>query len=144
MRFENDAEVWALVERLEQCRLSPGEFSHRNHLAVGMAYLHASGGMEAALERLRATLLRYIAHLGKTGYHETMTRFWLLRLEELRGIHAGWPLHQLCNSAADELADKDLVYEYYDRERLMSPEARAGWVEPCRHPIVVRDRAARM
>lgn len=144
MRFESEAEVWALVERLEQCRLAPGEFSHRNHLAVGLAYLHTADSVESALERLRATLLRYIAHLGKTGYHETMTRFWLLRLAEVRDGRAGWPLHKLCSVAADELADKELVHEYYDREVLMSAEARGGWVEPCRHPIVVRGRGGRM
>lgn len=142
--FKTDREVWTLVERLEQCRLAPEEFGHRNHLAAGMAYLHVSGSVDEALARLRGTLLRYIAHLGKTGYHETLTRFWLLRLEELRLEHAGKPLHRLCEIAADDLRDKDLVYAYYDRERLMSDEAKAGWVEPSRHPIVVRARTGRM
>lgn len=144
MQFKDDAEVRGLVQKVERCELAPSEFDHENHLAVGMAYLAGCGAVEAALDKLRATLLRYTAHLGKTVYHETMTRFWLLRLEDVRAANAGAPLHRLCAVAAAELGNKELVYEYYDREVLMSDEARKQWVGPRRYPIVVPARGGGM
>jgi hypothetical protein len=35
-----------------------------------------------------------------------------------------------------EYGDKNLPFRYWSRERLMSPEARAGWVEPDLEPLV--------
>lgn len=36
----------------------------------------------------------------------------------------------LVNEALVRFADKRMLLRFYSRDRLMSPEARAGWVEP--------------
>ena len=36
---------------------------------------------------------------------------------------------------ASPLAAKDVLFVFYSRERLMSVEARAAWVEPDRAPV---------
>jgi hypothetical protein len=123
-----DAEVLTLVEKLEQCELKKDEFHHRDHLAVAVAYLYA-GDFCQARERMRASLIRFAAHHGVSGlYHETLTCFWLqqveLRLDRSRGL--GESVQQI----QEELADKELPFRHYTRERLHSAEARTKWMNP--------------
>lgn len=122
-----DADVLRLVHQLEQCRISPEEFHHRDHLAVAVAYLY-SADFECAMEKIRATLLKFIQYHGKNGYHETLTRFWMLQVEQR--IDRNECLHRSVERMRAALADAKLVYEFYTKERLSSVEAKEGWVEP--------------
>ena len=80
-----DAEILTLVDRLERCLLGKEEFHHRDHLAVAVVYLYASD-LETAMDRMRSSLKRFAAHHGVNGlYHETLTRFWLLQVEQAAG-----------------------------------------------------------
>ncbi len=144
---ENDLKE--LVRRLDSCELAAGEFGHAQHLAAGMWYLEAYG-FDEALQRFGASLLRLLAHHGKTtGYNHTMTRFWLLRLEEIRRNTktAGRPgsigIHQLANRAIERLNRTELVFEHYTRETLFSDAAKDGWVEPDLPAKKTRDGARR-
>jgi hypothetical protein len=87
---------------------------------------------EAAREKMRAGLRQFIAHHGKNGYHVTITEFWLERVEKLvaglRAVEEG--LVPLVNSVVERCGDKNLIYEFYSRERIASAEAKAGWIEP--------------
>lgn len=127
-----DAEILTLVDRLERCFFSPGEFHHKDHLAVAAAYLYAAGfdsaGFDAAMDKLRATLARFISHHGANGYNETLTRFWLLQVE--KRIDRKLCLQESVRMATTELSRKEMIYEFYSREKLNSPEAKRGWVEP--------------
>jgi hypothetical protein len=122
----NDSEILTLVARLERCLLSATEFHHRDHITVATVYLYAAE-FDPALDRMRTSLLRFVAHHGGSRYHETMTRFWMLQVDRLLD-------RSLCLEAAVEwvtnaLANKNLIYEYYSRERLHSAEAKEQWVE---------------
>ena len=76
-----DAEILTLVDRLERCLLGKEEFHHRDHLTVAVVYLYYAD-LDAAVDRMRATLKRFAAHHGVSGlYHETLTRFWLQQVE---------------------------------------------------------------
>ncbi len=134
-----DAEVWSFVEKFERCELELAEFDHADHLAVGMAYLSAAGFAEA-LARMRTSLQRFSAHHGKPyqeTYHETITRFWLMKLAEVSGPS----LWERVNRAVETLGNKDLIFDFYDRETLMSAAARNQWVFPQRlKPIPVPAR----
>lgn len=122
-----DSEILTLVDRLERCLLSPSEFHHRDHLAVAVTYLYGAG-LEAAMDKMRSSLCRFVAHHGGNRYHETLTRFWMIQAEK----HLD---RDLCLRAAVErvvgaLANKDVIYQYYSKARLESAEAREGWVGP--------------
>ena len=122
-----DSEILTVVRKLEQCVFAPSEFHHRDHLAVCVAYLYA-GDLETAMDRMRASLLRFTAHHNVKGYHETITRFWMRLVDQ----HLD---RQLCLGEAvgriqAELGDKGLIYSYYSKERLHSPEAKQSWMEP--------------
>lgn len=122
-----DAEILTTVRKLENCEFAPTEFHHRDHLAVSVAYLYASD-LQAALERMRSSLQRFISHHGLKGYHETITRFWMEQVDQL--LDRRRCLAEGVRQIQDELSDKDLVYHYYSREALNSSEAKERWIEP--------------
>jgi len=123
-----DAEILTMVDRLERCLLGKEEFHHRDHLAVAVVYLY-SAEIEAAMDRMRASLKRFAAHHGVTSlYHETLTRFWLRQVE--RRLDRGRCLRDSARSIQEQFSDKNLAFRYYSRERIESKEARENWIEP--------------
>lgn len=122
-----DSEVLVLVRKLEQCQLALEEFHHRDHLAVAAAYLYASD-LETAHASMRNSLLRFIAHYGRMGYHETITRFWMERVHER--MDSDLCIGEFVSRIQTELADKNLIYAYYSKEVLSSPQAKERWIQP--------------
>jgi hypothetical protein len=129
-RYRNENEIREVVEKFEICGYAAEEFSHARHLTVACWYL-STLPPEAALVRMRDGLLRFTAHHGKHGYHETLTRFWMLLLEGfLAGQAPTAALTENVNGALERFGKKDIVYEYYSREQVASETARREWVEP--------------
>jgi hypothetical protein len=130
-----DAEILTLVDRFERCLLGKEEFLHRDHLTVAVVYLYASD-LEAAMDRMRASLKRFAAHHGVTGlYHETLTRFWLLQVD--RRLDRSKCMPESVRRVREQLNGKNLVFNHYSRERIESKEAREKWIEPDLKPLVV-------
>ncbi len=123
-----DAQILTLVDRLERCLLGKEEFHHRDHLAVAVVYLYASD-LEMAMDRMRSSLKRFAAHHSVTGlYHETLTRFWLLQVDQR--LERSRCLEESVREVQEQFSDKNLAFEYYSRERIESKEAREKWLEP--------------
>ncbi len=130
-----------LVARFVACRLPHSEWTHQAHLAVG-AWHVAHFGAEEALTRLRLG----IRHLNDShgtpnsatrGYHETISRAYVVLLAEfLDSVQDTMPLvERVTRLLAGPLAARDALLRFYSRERLMSPEARAAWIEPDLRPL---------
>jgi hypothetical protein len=117
------------VEKFEKCEFGLAEFDHALHLSVGIMYLNDLA-FEEAMKRMRWGLVRFSGHHGKMGFHETITRFWLLQLEQVRRECDGMSLWETVNAAIERLGRKELLFEFYSREWVMSEDAKAGWVEP--------------
>jgi len=129
-----DAEILTLVDRLERCLLSKDEFHHRDHLAVAVVYLY-SAGLESAMDRMRTALQRFAAHHSVSGlYHETLTRFWLLQVEQR--LNRQQCLSESVRNIQEQLADKQLPALFYSKGLLASAEAKREWIEPDLHPEV--------
>jgi len=123
-----DSEILTLVDRLDRCLLRKEEFHHRDHLTVAVVYLYAAD-LESAMDRMRSSLRRFAAHHGVTGlYHETLTRFWLVQVEQR--LDRGDCLSESVRKVREQLNDKNLVFEYYSREQIESKEAKETWVLP--------------
>jgi len=122
-----DAEILTLVDRLERCLFSPSEFHHKVHLAVAVAYLYA-GDFDSAMDKLRTTLARFLSHHGASGYNETLTRFWLLQVQ--KRVDRKLCLQESVKMVTAELSRKEMIYDFYSREKLNSPEAKREWAEP--------------
>jgi hypothetical protein len=139
-RFRTTGEILALVRRFEDCTLPREEWTHAAHLTVALWHLLQYDWPDA-VRRVRLGIQRYnAAHGIRTtptgGYHETLTLFWLRRVRAF--LEGGRNEARSLVALANELvatADRSLPLAYYTRERLFSPEARAGWVEPDLKPL---------
>lgn len=116
------------------------EWTHQAHLAVGMWHVDRFGP-EEALSRLRAGIRRLNEAHGNqntptAGYHETITCAYV---ELLSRFAASCPAQPLSERVAlvlrSPIADREVLFRFYSRERLMSVEARATSVEPDLGPI---------
>ena len=133
--YREEHEIRSVVERFEKCDFALPEFTHARHLTVACWYLCALS-REEAMDRMRRGLQAFIAHHGKQGYHETITRFWMEILADDLGrcLHDA-TLPERVNGALQRYSNKDVLYSYYSRDRVMSDEARTGWVEPDLRPL---------
>ena len=128
--YATDREIEEVVGKFEGCQFALEEFTHARHLTVACWYL-CTMSPEAALSRMRDGLLRFIGHHGKQGYHETITRFWmeLLRSSLLQASPKAQLMDKV-NNTLKRFTNKDVLFMYYSRERVMSEAAKADWVEP--------------
>lgn len=139
-RFASEAELENLVKAVESCEFPLPSWHHDAHLAVTCWYLARHGRAEAT-RRLRTTIQRFNAHhriplTRERGYHETLTLAWIAVLDRFLAAAApGRPLPDLVQEAIRRFADKRYLLRYYSRERMMSWEARLGWVEPDVQPL---------
>jgi len=140
--FGHHDEVLGLVARFEDRTLPKAEWTHSAHLAVALWYASRLP-FDEALVAVRDGIREVIAAQGVVttpagGYHETITRFYMR-------VICGYVAYEE-EDAADDWAtrvnrllrrygEKDLPLRHYSRDRLMSPEARFGWVEPDLRPL---------
>jgi hypothetical protein len=133
-------ELPGLALAFERRSLPAARWTHRAHLLLGLWYASRLP-YEDAVEAMRAGILRLndahgVVTTPTRGYHETITRAYMrliVRFVAEDGGEEGW------SARAERLlarhGERDHLLRYYTRERLMSPEARLGWVEPDLHPL---------
>src|SRR5216117_1829152 len=130
MYFKDDEEIFDLVRRFESCEIHPADFRHYQHLTVALLYVRQFP-YDTASEKMRTGIQRLAAAYGKTGYHETITVFWLVMVRDFAvRADSEEAICALANRMITSYEDKDLVKEYYSEERLDSSEAKQGWLEP--------------
>ncbi len=122
--------------------LPKDQWTHEAHLRVGLWHLlHYSP--EETLAHLRGRIMAYNEATGgentdSAGYHETITRFFVWRIAMfVAEADCTRPIDDLAEELIQLLGDKRAPLAYYSRERIMSIEARRGWVEPDLRPLQV-------
>src|ERR1041384_2675424 len=103
--MNSEHEIESVVRGFETCQTSAKEFKHKDHLVVAVWYVH-NLGREAALERMREGLLRFIAHhqVDPKKYSEEITKFWIDRIAERLDQVENFSIVEKCNAvlATDE------------------------------------------
>ena len=97
--YQTDAQIENVVRSFEACETDKEAFKHRDHLIVAIWYVETVG-REAALERMRSSLMRFLDHHGvdRKKYSEPVTVFWLDKLaEKLRELGPEVSLVEKCN-----------------------------------------------
>jgi len=120
----------------DSCTLPKAEWTHSAHIAVGTMYVCELGG-QAALAHLRQAIPRYNESQGgqntdSSGYHETLTRFWVDRLVEfVTALPPGLTNAERSLAAVETFGSRAGLYEqYYSFDVVKSVEARKGWIPP--------------
>ena len=131
----------ALASRFAELMLPKDEWTHAAHLTVGLWHVDRYGAAEA-LTRLRSGIRRLNESHGNvntstSGYHETITAAYVTLLAAyLEACPPGLSLAaRVERLLAGPLAARDMLFTFYSRERLMSIDARAQWVEPDLGPL---------
>jgi len=135
-------EAEKLVRGFLHCQLGKESFTHEAHLLTGLYLLHQHG--DQALPILRQHLKDFLKHIGvdstdTSGYHETMTVFWLWVLKKQFAGPDGkvnWN-QQNVDAVIDSpaLTDRNLWLTYFTKELMMSTKARKAWVSPDVQPL---------
>jgi hypothetical protein len=104
-RYQSEGEIENVVRGFETCETGADDFNHPEHLVVAVWYLHTLD-RDAALDRMRSGLLRFLDHHeGNTSkYSETITVFWIDKIaEKLNQIGPEISIVEKCNAvlAAD-------------------------------------------
>ncbi len=114
------------------------QWNHAAHLAMAAGVVHGCNP-ETAVNRVRAGILAYavaqgIVHSADSGYHETVTRFWVARVLELNaGLGRGSTPFDAARAAVAAFAHRGgLVSEYYTYDLIPSREARRDYLPPDR------------
>jgi hypothetical protein len=137
MYFKDDEEICDLVRRFESCEIHPADFRHYQHLTVALWYARQFP-YDTASEKMRTGIQRLAAAYGKTGYHETISLFWLVMVRDFAfAADSEEAICTLANRMITNYQNKDLIKEYYSEERLGSSEAKEGWLEPDLKPLPI-------
>lgn len=130
-----------LIERFEERTLPKMEWTHEAHLAVAIWYL-SNHSFEDALSLVREKITHHNESVGtpntdSEGYHETITRFWLLVADRFLLGKNRLKITDNCNSlitSTEGLSSHPL--QYYAETTLFSVKARQSWVEPDLRPFL--------
>jgi len=117
------------INKIENLKLDPSEFTHVGHLRLGWLYLR-SYDLEVAIVKTCETIKTYAESLGaSTKYNRTITEALVIILASRMNSESTWNLFVESNK---DLRDNCLsVLEcYYTSGLLMSDEARLNFVSP--------------
>jgi predicted HD phosphohydrolase len=144
MGWPTAEELDDLVARFQSRTLPKSEWTHQAHLAVGTWHVHRLGPDEALLRLRSGIRLLNDSHgtpnTDSTGYHETITRAYVMLLAAFIADRDGQPAAYCAQALlASPLAARDALLTYYSKDLLMSVQARLDWVEPDLSPLLNTD-----
>lgn len=124
-----------LLAAFEAGTIPREEWNHRAHLTMSLWYI-LDYGPDRGATRIREGLLRYnrlqgIEQTADSGYHETLTRFYIWLVQRfVVTSDPGRSRLELLDELCDRYGSLDYPLRYYSREHLSSWEARTTWVAP--------------
>jgi hypothetical protein len=133
--YQSDHEIEELVQSFLQKTLDKSLWTHAAHLSTAIWHLKQYDIHEATC-RMKSAIISYNLSVGGEntgtgGYHETMTLFWMDILHIFVNDNAGLSLKDTCNKLLNSsLGSKTLPMNFYTKEKILSPLARARAVAP--------------
>jgi hypothetical protein len=128
-------DIYSIVKSFEDRTIAKSEWNHTAHLAVGLYYCWTLPF--AVAKNVMRDGIHWVndkhgtPNTDTTGYHETLTVFWLKRiwnfLDERQDVRS---LPRLFAELVERFQDADLPLKYYSRELLFSAAARRDYLPP--------------
>ena len=137
---ETEEEIDAFVAAFEDGSLPKERWTHAAHVFTGACYVHALGE-GAATDRMRTCVRRYNEAVGgknteTSGYHETVTVFWIKLLAAERARKGSMGRSEFAWHCVELLSPiRNLLGEYYSYDVVGSTEARREWRAPDVRPV---------
>jgi hypothetical protein len=134
--LESEEALDAFLRSWNDGSLPREAWTHAAHVLVAGSLVRGRAPLDA-LRDLRAGILQFNSAKGilstpDSGYHETVTRFWALKVGEfLAGPAGNGPrLEALRRLVAEFGVKRNWYRDYYSFDVVGSREARARWVAP--------------
>lgn len=142
MPWPTEPELQDLITRFQDATLPASDWTHQAHMVTGLWHVTLFNEVDA-LNQVRAGILRLNTAHGTPntdtrGYHETITRAYLVLLSRFARGNAGLSGAALAQALLNSpLAQRDALLHYYSKDLLMSVAARRDWVEPDLQALVL-------
>ncbi len=136
-----EVEIDDFLSAFESGTLPKERWTHAAHLLVGACYVHRLGQV-LAIDHMRQCVRRYNEAVGgkntaTSGYHETITVFWIKVLDTLLLQARPIGREKFAALAVERYAgQRDLFRRFYDFDVVASTAARAVWMPPTVEEIV--------
>ncbi|MBC9914252.1 hypothetical protein [Chitinophaga varians] len=138
----SEKDILDLLHQFESCTLPKAEWTHEAHLVVAIAYNVLYGRVEA-LGRARKNIIRYneavnTPNTDHSGYHETITCFWIWLTDCFLKTQEDKSIVMVCNAfMRSRYTYKRMPLHYYSSSLLFSTTARKALVEPDLSPLIM-------
>jgi len=135
MKNYTKEEITSLIKRFELEKLPKVEWTHEAHLVVAIWYC-SKYEFERAVDLVRGNISRHNESVGTentdtSGYHETITKFWLLIARDFLKDKGDSSVEDNCNALINSIyGESKYPFNYYSPELLFTVKARHYWVYP--------------
>ena len=133
----------AFLEAFENCNLPHGIFHHADHVRLAWLYVGKYGAVESEQRLLDGIRKMAACANAPAKFLYTTTVAWARLVASARAQSPTKESFVVWVENFPELLDRDLLAKYYSKERLTSPESRAGWLEPDFAPLEISQRSTR-
>jgi hypothetical protein len=124
----------AFIQQFEACSFPFDQWHHRAHVKLAYLYLTRSGFALAATKLRRGirayNVANHVPDLPASGYHETITQFWLRIVETTVQQYGELPTADEFFDFHPQLSQKKNHRLFYSPGLFMSPEAKREFVKP--------------
>lgn len=129
--FDSDDELSELLLNFENAKIPRPFWTHREHLAVATIYSLDDRSLDEIRKGIQTlNEANGVPQSPTDGYHETITRVWMKLISQFLANREFRDRLEAVNAVLKAFGDRDFLFAFYSRERLMSVEARYGWLEP--------------
>lgn len=141
MKNYESSEIIRLIERFEAGRLPKSDWTHEAHLVVAIWYC-SRYDLNEAFQKVKTLIISHNESVGTPntdteGYHETITRFWLIVACAFIEENVSLNIEECCNAFINSAHSQSKhPTTFYSEDRLFSTEARRIWMEPDLKAIV--------
>ena len=142
--LENESSLDRFLEGFEAGTLTKAEWTHAAHVTMAACYSLRYSEAEA-LKQARDRIRHLNGCLGTqntadSGYHETLTVFWLRLVRGWLGTHAReLPRLEAVRRCVEQFGRSTGIWrDYYTYDVVKCREARREWREPDREVVAVR------